>query len=151
MAEKVFFVPSIARWKNISNNAKKTEIILEKRKKTDIGGYLDEAMEAIEKLNPSLKGVLPKSYALPNLDRQSLGGLIDLIGSIELGTKQAQERDILGQVYEYFLGQFALKAASFIPPEALSKFSSKCLSLMKAGYSTPAAGRAACSSRVKSL
>lgn len=59
-AEKVFFVPPIARWKPISDNAKKTEILLENGKKVDIGGYIDEAMEAIERQNPSLKGVLPK-------------------------------------------------------------------------------------------
>jgi len=62
-AEKVFFVPPIARWQVISDNAKKTEIILQNGKKVDIGGYLDEAMEAIERQNISLRGVLPKVYA----------------------------------------------------------------------------------------
>lgn len=83
-AEKVFFVPPIARWKHISANAKKTEILLENGKKVDIGGYVDEAMEAIERQNISLKGVLPKVYARQNLDRASLGGLIDLVGTIAL-------------------------------------------------------------------
>ncbi|OGS20283.1 MAG: DNA methyltransferase [Elusimicrobia bacterium RIFOXYA2_FULL_39_19] len=124
-AEKVFFVPSIARWKNISNNAKKTEIILEKNKKVDIGGYIDEAMEAIERLNPSLKGVLPKVYARQNLDRASLGGLIDLVGTIALGSEEAKSKDVLGQVYEYFLGQFALaegkKGGQFYTPRSVVK------------------------------
>jgi type I restriction enzyme M protein len=119
-AEKVFFVPPVARWKAISANAKKTEILLDNGKKVDIGGYVDEAMEAIERQNISLKGVLPKVYARQNLDRASLGGLIDLIGTIALGTAEAKSKDILGQVYEYFLGQFALqegkKGGSFYTP-----------------------------------
>ena len=124
-AEKVFFVPPVARWKPISNNAKKTEILLDNGKKVDIGGYVDEAMEAIERRNPLLKGVLPKVYARQNLDRASLGGLIDLVGTIALGTEQAQSKDVLGQVYEYFLGQFALaegkKGGQFYTPRSVVK------------------------------
>jgi len=124
-AEKVFFVPPVARWKPISNNAKKTEILLDNGKKVDIGGYVDEAMEAIERQNLSLKGVLPKVYARQNLDRVSLGGLIDLVGTIALGTEQAQSKDVLGQVYEYFLGQFALaegkKGGQFYTPRSVVK------------------------------
>jgi len=124
-AEKVFFVLPIARWKPISNNAKKTEILLDNGKKVDIGGYVDEAMEAIERRNPSLKGVLPKVYARQNLDRASLGGLIDLIGTIALGTEEAKSKDVLGQVYEYFLGQFALaegkKGGQFYTPGSVVK------------------------------
>lgn len=124
-AAKVFFVPPIARWQPISNNAKKTEILLENGKKVDIGGYIDEAMEAIERQNPSLKGVLPKVYGRQNLDRASLGGLIDLIGTIALGTEEAQSRDVLGHVYEYFLGQFALaegkKGGQFYTPRSVVK------------------------------
>src|SRR4030042_73429 len=124
-AEKVFFVPPVPRWKPISNNAKKTEILLDNGKKVDIGGYVDEAMEAIERQNLSLKGVLPKVYARQNLDRASLGGLIDLVGTIALGTEQAQSKDVLGQVYEYFLGQFALaegkKGGQFYTPRSVVK------------------------------
>ena len=124
-AEKVFFVPSVARWNNISANAKKTEIILDSGKKVDIGGYIDEAMDAIERQNLSLKGVLPKVYARQNLDRASLGSLIDLIGTITLGTDDAKSKDILGQVYEYFLGQFALaegkKGGQFYTPRSVVK------------------------------
>ncbi len=124
-AEKVFFVPPIARWKNISDNGKKTEIVLENGKKVDIGGYVDEAMEAIERQNPSLKGVLPKVFARQNLDPASLGVLIDLIGTIALGTEEAKSKDLLGQVYEYFLGQFALaegkKGGQFYTPRSVVK------------------------------
>jgi len=124
-AEKVFFVPPVARWKPISDNAKKTEILLNNAKKVDIGGYVDEAMEAIERQNPSLKGVLPKVYARQNLDRASLGGLIDLVGTIALGTEEEKSKDLLGQVYEYFLGQFALaegkKGGQFYTPRSVVK------------------------------
>ncbi|MGE5342270.1 MAG: N-6 DNA methylase [Candidatus Omnitrophota bacterium] len=123
IAEKIFFVPAIARWKTISDNAKKVEIILENGKRVDIGGYIDEAMEAIERRNPSLKGVLPKVYARENLDRMSLGGLIDLVGEIALGTEEAKSKDVLGRVYEYFLGQFALaegkKGGQFYTPSSV--------------------------------
>src|SRR4030066_817596 len=122
-AEKVFFVPPIARWKPISANAKKTEILLDNGKKVDIGGYVDEAMEAIERQNISLKGVFPKVYCRQNLDRASLGGLIDLVGTIALGTEQAKSKDVLGEVYEYFLGQFALaegkKGGQFYTPRSV--------------------------------
>ena len=124
-AAKVFFVPPVARWKPISDNAKKTEILLDNGKKVDIGGYVDEAMEAIERQNPSLKGVLPKVYGRQNLDRASLGGLIDLVGTIALGTDEAQSKDVLGHVYEYFLGQFALaegkKGGQFYTPRSVVK------------------------------
>jgi len=122
-AEKVFFVPPVARWKAISANAKKTEILLANGKKVDIGGYVDEAMEGIERVNPSLKGVLPKVFARQNLDRASLGGLIDLVGTIALGSEEAKSKDVLGQVYEYFLGQFALaegkKGGQFYTPRSV--------------------------------
>lgn len=97
-AEKVFFVPSIARWGYLQDRAKLPSI----------GKDVDDAMDAIEKDNPSLKGVLPKVFAQEKLDKQSLGSLIDMIGSVVIGTKAAQSKDLLGQVYEYFLGQFAL-------------------------------------------
>jgi type I restriction enzyme M protein len=120
IAEKVFFVPSIARWERIANNARKPEIILENGKRVDIGGYIDEAMESIERQNISLRVVLPKVYARQNLDRASLGGLIDLISGIDLGTAEAQSIDVLGRVFEYFLGQFALaegkKGGQFYTP-----------------------------------
>lgn len=97
-AENIFFVPEKAWWSYLQSVAKQPEI----------GKFVDEAMVAIEKENEILKGVLPKVYARPNLDKQSLGGLIDLIGTVAIGTAKAQSQDVLGRVYEYFLGQFAL-------------------------------------------
>lgn len=124
-AEKIFFVPPIARWEKISANARKTEIFLDDGKKVDIGGYVDAAMEAIEEQNKSLKGVLPIVYSRPNLDRANLSGLIDLVGTIALGTEEAKSKDVLGQVYEYFLGQFALaegkKGGQFYTPGCIVK------------------------------
>lgn len=96
-AENIFWVPKEARWAHLQANAKQPTI----------GKFLDDAMTAIERDNPSLKGVLPKEYARPALDKQRLGELIDLIGTIGLGTKENRSRDILGRVYEYFLSQFA--------------------------------------------
>ncbi|MBD2555158.1 SAM-dependent DNA methyltransferase [Limnothrix sp. FACHB-708] len=97
MAENVFWVPPVARWSHLQANAKQPTI----------GKLIDEAMLAIEKENASLKGVLPKEYARPALSAVMLGELIDLISNIALGETQDTARDVLGRVYEYFLGQFA--------------------------------------------
>ncbi|SEQ05703.1 type I restriction-modification system subunit M [Nitrosomonas ureae] len=97
-AENVFFVPAEARWPHLVAQARQP----------DIGTHVDAAMDAIEKENPSLKGVLPKVYARQNLDPTSLGELIDLIGNIALGDAKARSQDVLGHVFEYFLGEFAL-------------------------------------------
>ena len=109
-AENVFFVPEKARWSYLKSNAKKTTI----------GTDVDTAMELIEKENSSLKGVLPKEYAKEKLDKQALGELIDLIGTIALGDSFSKSKDVLGRVYEYFLGQFALaegkKGGQFYTP-----------------------------------
>ncbi len=96
-AENVFWVPKEARWEHLQAKAKQPTI----------GKLLDDAMVAIERDNSTLKGVLPKDYARPALDKQRLGELIDLIGTIGLGDKANRSRDVLGRVYEYFLGQFA--------------------------------------------
>ena len=96
-AENVFWVPKAARWPKLQAAAKQP----------GIGKLLDEAMLAIEKENPSLKGVLPKDYARESLDKRRLGELIDLIATIGLGDKVSRSQDVLGRVYEYFLGQFA--------------------------------------------
>jgi len=97
VAENVFWVPQEARWSKIQASAR-----LE-----TIGKTLDAAMDAIERDNPRLKGVLPKDYARPAIDKRRLGELIDLVSTIGLGTADDRSRDILGRVYEYFLGQFA--------------------------------------------
>jgi len=74
----------------------------------NIGKLIDDAMDAIEVDNPRLKGILPKVFGKQNLDAQTLGGLIDVIGTVALGDAKAKSQDVLGRVYEYFLGQFAL-------------------------------------------
>jgi type I restriction enzyme M protein len=96
-AENVFWVPKTARWARLQANAKQSTI----------GKLIDDAMLQIEKENPSLKGVLPKDYSRESLDKHRLGELIDVIGTIGLGDKESRSKDILGRVYEYFLGQFA--------------------------------------------
>jgi type I restriction enzyme M protein len=96
-SENVFWVPAEARWKHLQANAKQP----------DIGKLIDDAMVAIERENPSLKGVLPKDYGRPSLDKQRLGELIDLIGTLGLGDEASRSKDVLGRVYEYFLGRFA--------------------------------------------
>lgn len=112
-AENVFFVPPKARWDYLQKNAKQPTI----------GKIIDDAMDEIEKDNTSLKGVLPKNYARPGLDKQRLGELIDLIGTIGLGDKENRSKDLLGRVYEYFLGQFAdaegKKGGQFYTPRCI--------------------------------
>lgn len=97
LADNVFWVPKEARWSHLQANAKLPSI----------GTLIDDAMRAIEKDNESLKGVLPKDYARPALNKVMLGELIDLISGIALNEEGDKSKDILGRVYEYFLGQFA--------------------------------------------
>lgn len=94
-AENIFWVPAEARWNFIKDNAKDIKI----------GQIIDDAMIFIEKENTTLKGVLDKRYARPEIDKRRLGELIDLISTIKLHGNG--EKDLLGRVYEYFLGQFA--------------------------------------------
>ncbi|WP_333663808.1 type I restriction-modification system subunit M [Acinetobacter sp.] len=112
-AYNVFFVPENARWSFLLNQAKQP----------NIGKLVDEAMEAIENDNPQLKGVLPKVYARQNLDSTSLGELIDLIGNIALGDAKSRSADVLGHVFEYFLGEFALaegkQGGQFYTPKSI--------------------------------
>jgi type I restriction enzyme M protein len=96
-AENIFWVPPTSRWSHLQANARQPTI----------GKLIDEAMIAIEKDNDNLKGVLPKDYARPALNAVMLGELIDLISGITLGREGDAARDVLGRVYEYFLGQFA--------------------------------------------
>lgn len=112
-SKNVFWVPREARWDYLQKNAKQPTV----------GRLVDDAMDAIERDNSSLKGILTKDYARPALDKQRLGELIDLIGTIGLGDKENRSKDILGQVYEYFLGQFALaegkKGGQFYTPRCI--------------------------------
>ncbi len=112
-AENIFWVPKEARWEQIKNYAKDPKI----------GQIIDDAMLLIEKENPTLKGVLDKRYARPELDKRRLGELIDVISNIKLA-KDGQ-KDILGRVYEYFLNQFAEKegkgGGEFYTPKSVVK------------------------------
>ena len=142
-AENVFWVPADARWSHLQESAKLPTI----------GKTVDDAMVAIERDNPRLKGVLPKDYARPGLDKQRLGELIDVIATIELtaaseGEKTHRSVDLLGRVYEYFLTRFASaegkNGGQFYTPSCVVR----CLVEMLAPYAastTPPAAPAACS------
>lgn len=116
LAESVFYVPPTARWKYLQ---------LERAKLPTIGKDIDDAMDAIEKDNPNLKGVLPKDYARPALDKQRLGELLDLIGNIGFNEPGKNSKDLLGRVYEYFLGMFAdaegKRGGQFYTPQSIVK------------------------------
>lgn len=109
-AECVFFVPKSARWSEIKAKAR-TPLI---------GQTIDNAMLAIEGENEALKGVLPKNYANPAIDKVKLGELIDLF-SFNLGDKDAKAKDVLGRVYEYFLGKFGSSEGEFYTPPSIVK------------------------------
>ncbi len=96
-AVSIFWVPPEARWTYLKSMAPQATI----------GRLVDDAMAAIERDNPSLKGVLPRDYARPGLDKQRLGQLINLVSDIALGSPADRAKDTLGRVYEYFLSQFA--------------------------------------------
>ncbi|MDX9691123.1 MAG: class I SAM-dependent DNA methyltransferase [Acholeplasmataceae bacterium] len=109
-AENVFFVPKEARWDFIKSQAKQPTI----------GQVIDNAMVLIERENVSLKGVLPKNYARPELDKTKLGELIDLF-SFNVGSKEARAKDVLGRVYEYFLKKFGTTEGEFYTPPSIVK------------------------------
>ena len=133
-AENVFFVPLDARWTYLQSKAKQPEI----------GKIVDDAMDAIEKENASLKGVLPKVFARQNLDPTSLGELIDLVGNIALGDAKARSADVLGHVFEYFLGEFALaegkKGGQFYTPRSVVELLVEMLEPYKGRVFDPCCG-----------
>jgi type I restriction enzyme M protein len=114
-ALNIFWVPPEARWWHLKAQAKQPTI----------GQLVDDAMSGIERDNPSLKGVLPKDYTRPGLDKPRLGQLIDLISNIKVGDSEARSKDVLGRVYEYFLSQFASaegkKGGEFYMPRSVVK------------------------------
>jgi type I restriction enzyme M protein len=114
-ALNIFWVPPEARWTHLKAQAKQATI----------GQLVDDAMSGTERDNPSLKGVLPKDYARPALDKQRLGQLIDLISNIKVGDADARSKDVLGRIYEYFLSQFASaegkKGGEFYTPRSVVK------------------------------
>ena len=135
-AEGVFWVPKEARWSNLQANAKQPTI----------GKIVDDAMDAIERDNASLKGVLPKDYARPTLDKVVLGRLIDLVGTIGLGDKENRSKDVLGRVYEYFLGQFASaegkKGGEFYTPRCVVRLLVEMIEPFKGRVYDPCCGSA---------
>lgn len=133
-AENVFFVPPEARW----------PFLLASAKKPTIGKMVDDAMDAIEKENPILKGVLPKVFARQNLDPTSLGELIDLVGNIAMGDAKARSADVLGHVFEYFLGEFALaegkQGGQFYTPRSIVELLVEMLEPYKGRVFDPCCG-----------
>lgn len=129
--ENVFWVPGLARWSNIKTNARianGTEIEVRngktsKYKFTTLAKLIDDALEAIEKENPKLKGVLNKSYTQFQIDPAALAGLVDLISTIPFQHASLHAKDILGHVYEFFLGEFALaegkKGGQYFTPKSI--------------------------------
>jgi type I restriction enzyme M protein len=114
-AQNVFWVPAEARWTAIKGQARQSTI----------GRVVDDAMASVERDNPALKGVLPKDYARPALDKTRLGQIIDLVSNIRIGDQDARARDELGRVYEYFLSRFASaegkKGGEFYTPRCIVK------------------------------
>jgi len=134
LAENIFWVPREARWLNLQQNAKSPEI----------GVMIDRAMAAIERDNPSLKGVLPQDYGREDLDKRRLGELIDLISTIAMGDRESRSQDILGRVYEYFLGQFASaegkKGGQFYTPKPVVRLLVEMLEPYKGRVYDPCCG-----------
>jgi type I restriction enzyme M protein len=133
-AKNIFWVPQEARWERIQADAKKP----------GNGQTIDDAMTAIERENPSLKGVLPKNYARPQLDKQRLGELIDLVSTIGLGDAENRSKDILGRVYEYFLSEFASaegkKGGQFYTPRSIVRLLVEMLAPYKGRVYDPCCG-----------
>jgi type I restriction enzyme M protein len=150
--KNVFWVPALARWENLQNNAKVapgTEIEVKNGKKvtykfSSIGKLIDDALEEIEKENPKLKNVLDKNYARRQIDPNILGQLIDKIAEIPFHHKTLHAKDILGHVYEYFLGQFALsegkKGGQYYTPKAIVSLIVEMLQPFKGRVYDPAMG-----------
>ena len=149
-AQSIFWVPPEARWPHLKAQARQSTI----------GQLVDDAMAGIERDNPALKGVLPKDYARPALDKQRLGQLIDMISNLSFTSPLPQgegkgeggfdrAKDLLGRVYEYFLWQFASaegkKGGEFYTPRCVVKLPVEMLEPYRAACTTPAAARRACS------
>ena len=134
LAKNVFFVPKDARW----------EVIQSKAKLPEIGVAIDNAMELIENENKELKNVLPQVFAKPNLDKTSLGELVDLISDIELKSQADNTKDLLGRIYEYFLGEFAnaegKKGGQFYTPKSIVKLMVDMIEPYKGRVYDPACG-----------
>ena len=112
-AQSIFWVPPEARWASLQSQARQPTI----------GRLVDDAMIAVERDNPALRDVLPKEYSREGLDKQRLGQVVDLVSNVQIGGAEAQANDVLGQVYEYFLEQFAIaegrKGGEFYTPRSV--------------------------------
>ena len=135
-SENIFWVPKVARWSNLQAKARDPLI----------GKILDDAMVAIERDNPTLKGVLPKDYARPGLDKATLGDLINMFANVGIGGKANRSKDILGRVYEYFLSEFASqegkKGGQFYTPRPVVKLLVEMLCPYKGRIYDPCCGSA---------
>ncbi len=139
IAENIFWVPPDARWSQIAAKAKFPQI----------GEIVDKAMIAIEHDNPRLRGVLPKEYAKPSLGSTRLGAIVDLVNGIGLGNAEARKHDVIGRVYEYFLGRFAnaegKAGGEFYTPRSVVRLLVEMIEPYKAACLTRAAARVECS------
>lgn len=133
-AEGIFWVPENARWNYIA----------EKSKQPEIGSVIDEALDNIEKENETLRGVLPKNYSRPELDKRILGEIVDLFTNINIGGTIEKEKDVLGRVYEYFLGKFAANegksGGEFYTPRSIVKLMVDMIEPYKGYVYDPACG-----------
>jgi type I restriction enzyme M protein len=134
LSENVFWVPEKARW----------SYLLKRAKLPTIGRDIDDAMDAIERDNPKLKGVLPKNYAREQIDKTTLGGLIDMFANVGLGDKESRSKDLLGRAYEYFLTQFASaegkKGGQFYTPRCVVRLLVAMLEPFKGRVLDPCCG-----------
>jgi type I restriction enzyme M protein len=133
-AHNIFWVPKEARWAHLKANAPQPTI----------GTFVDDAMTAIERDNPSLKSVLPKEYARPGLEKQRLGQIINLVSDIALGSAADRAKDTLGRVYEYFLARFASaegkSGGQFYTPSSVVRVLVEMLAPYKGRVYDPACG-----------
>jgi hypothetical protein len=133
-AEGIFWVPPEARWSHLKAQARQPTI----------GTLVDDAMAGVERDNPTLNGVLPKNYARPALDKQRLGQIIDLVSNIAVGDRESRSQDILGDVYEYFLAQFASaegkKGGEFYTPRSVVRLLVQMLEPYKGRVYDPCCG-----------
>ena len=132
--KNIFYVPKNARWSYLEEHSKDD----------NIGEIIDDALTLIEKDNTSLKNVLPKDYNSPTMRNVNLGELLDLFTNIKVGTKEAIQKDILGRIYEYFLGQFAKnelqKGGEFYTPACLVRTMVECIEPYQGRVYDPACG-----------
>jgi type I restriction enzyme M protein len=150
LAARVFWVPEIARWSNLENNARRPDIEIidpaTKEKKTvNIGGLIDAAMDAIEAANPkTLQGVLPKNYASPSLDKVMIGDLVGLFSKVTMHQDGEKARDLLGRAYEYFLSGFAgaegRRGGEFFTPRSVVRVMVEMLEPYKGRVYDPCCG-----------